>query len=111
MRLKDAVRLEENVYPDQTVPESIVPVGIWCQNDVVSMSMRRLHVASTLIQVIFMSCARWGMICTGLDLNYILCHNDAVLTSMRRDVVLTSMRRHRPSLLFKLSCSITDQPK
>ena len=27
----------------------IYPVGIWCQNDVVSTSMRRDHVASTLI--------------------------------------------------------------
>ena len=26
------------------------PVGIWCQNDVVSTSMRRNHVASTLIR-------------------------------------------------------------
>ena len=26
------------------------PVGIWCQNDVVSTSMRRHHVASTLIR-------------------------------------------------------------
>ena len=26
------------------------PVGIWCQNDVVSTSMRRDHVASTLIR-------------------------------------------------------------
>ena len=29
---------------------SINPVGIWCQNDVVSTSMRRNHVASTLIR-------------------------------------------------------------
>ena len=26
----------------------IFPAGIWCQNDVVSTSMRRYHVASTL---------------------------------------------------------------
>ena len=28
----------------------LCPVGIWCQNDVVSTSMRRDHVASTLIR-------------------------------------------------------------
>ena len=37
-------------------------MGIWCQNDVVSTSMRRHHVASTLIRRHFMSCARWGMV-------------------------------------------------
>ena len=31
-------------------PTRSFPVGIWCQNDVVSMSMRRDHVASTLIR-------------------------------------------------------------
>ena len=35
------------------------PVGIWCQNDVVSTLMRRNHVASTLIRRHFRSCARW----------------------------------------------------
>ena len=30
--------------------EEYSPVGIWCQNDVVSTSMRRDHVASTLIR-------------------------------------------------------------
>ena len=34
-------------------------MGIWCQNDVVSTSMRRNHVASTLIRRHFKSCARW----------------------------------------------------
>ena len=29
---------------------SYCPVGIWCQNDVVSTSMRRNHVASTIIR-------------------------------------------------------------
>ena len=37
-----------------SVPRPVVaeyiPVGIWCQNDVVSTSMRRDHVASTLIR-------------------------------------------------------------
>ena len=32
------------------VMEGNYPVGIWCQNDVVSTSMRRDHVASTLIR-------------------------------------------------------------
>ena len=32
-----------------TVFESLDPVGVCCQNDVVSTSMRRHHVASTLI--------------------------------------------------------------
>ena len=35
------------------VPLSIyrtIPAGIWCQNDVVSTSMRRNHVASTLLR-------------------------------------------------------------
>ena len=37
----------------------ITQVGIWCQNDVVSTSMGRDHVASTLIRRQFMSCTRW----------------------------------------------------
>ena len=28
----------------------VVPAGIWCQNDVILTSMRRNHVASTLIR-------------------------------------------------------------
>ena len=36
------------------------PAGIWCQNDVVSTSMRRHHVISTLIECLFTSCARWN---------------------------------------------------
>ena len=28
----------------------VFPLGIWCQNDVVSTSMRRNHVASTLVR-------------------------------------------------------------
>ena len=35
------------------------PAGIGCHNDVVSMSMRRHHAASTLIRRHFTSCARW----------------------------------------------------
>ena len=35
------------------------PLGICCQNDVVSTSMRRHHVTSTLIRRHFTSCARW----------------------------------------------------
>ena len=35
------------------------PVDIWCQNDVISTSTRRYHVASTLIRRHFTSCARW----------------------------------------------------
>ena len=31
-------------------PTTHFPAGIWCQNDVVSTSMRRNHVASTLIR-------------------------------------------------------------
>ena len=34
-------------------------VGIWYQNNVVSTSMRRHHVTSTLIRCHFTSCARW----------------------------------------------------
>ena len=47
-----------------TIPPNVrevmskVPVGIWCQNDVVSMSMRRHHVASTLILRRFTSLGR-----------------------------------------------------
>ena len=37
----------------------MIPAGIWCQNDVVSTSMRRDHVASTLTRRHFTSCARW----------------------------------------------------
>ena len=37
------------------------PVGIWCQNEVVSTSMRRSHVASTLLRRHFTPCARWGI--------------------------------------------------
>ena len=36
------------VVTDPSVFEPLSPVGIWCQNDVVSTSMRRDHVASTL---------------------------------------------------------------
>ena len=38
-------------------------MGIWGQNDVVSTSMRRHYVASTLIRRHFTSCARW--VCSG----------------------------------------------
>ena len=40
-----------------------IPAGIWCQNDVdvVSTSMRRHHVASTLIRCHVTSCARWDV--------------------------------------------------
>ena len=37
-------------YFDVYYVHNVYPVGIWCQNDVVSMSMRRNHVASTLIR-------------------------------------------------------------
>ena len=36
------------------------PVGIWCQNVVVLMSMRRHHIASTVLRRHFPSCALWG---------------------------------------------------
>ena len=36
-------------YGETLIP-TVFPAGIWCQNDVVSMSMRRNHVASTLIR-------------------------------------------------------------
>ena len=39
-----------------------IPVGIWCQNDVVSTSVRRHHVTLTLIRRHFTSCARWDVI-------------------------------------------------
>ena len=35
-------------------------VGIWCQNYVISTSMRRNHVASTSLRRHFTSCFRWG---------------------------------------------------
>ena len=41
---------------------SIFPVGIWRQNDVVLTSVRRNHVASTLIRRHFTLCARWIII-------------------------------------------------
>ena len=47
-----------HLITDQESP-SLIPAGIWCQNDVVLTSMRRHHVASTLTDVIFTSCARW----------------------------------------------------
>ena len=34
----------------KAIPGLSNPVGIWCQNDVISTSMRRNHVASTLIR-------------------------------------------------------------
>ena len=43
--------------------KNVPPVGIWCQTDVVSTSMRRHHVASTLIRRHFTSCARWAIYC------------------------------------------------
>ena len=39
----------------------VYPVDFWCQNDVVSTSMRCNHVASTLLRYHFTSCARWVM--------------------------------------------------
>ena len=39
------------------------PVGICCQNDVVSTSMRRHQVTSTLIRRHFTSRARWAFSC------------------------------------------------
>ena len=45
------------------------PVCIWCQNDVVSTSMRRDDVASTLIRRHFTSCACWThLLSTGMHL-------------------------------------------
>ena len=32
------------------IEKELPPVGIWCQNDAVSTSMRRNHVATTLIR-------------------------------------------------------------
>ena len=39
------------------------PVGIWCQNDVVSTSMRGHEVTLTFIRRHFTSCARWVFPC------------------------------------------------
>ena len=38
------------VLNSHPIRSTYVPVDIWCENDVVSTSMRRDHVASTLIQ-------------------------------------------------------------
>ena len=43
------------------------PVGIWCQNDVVSTSMRRNHVASTLIRRHFRTKCPLGSILSSLQ--------------------------------------------
>ena len=40
-----------------------IPAGIWCQNDVVSTSMRRHHVASTLIRRHFGTKCPWVCVC------------------------------------------------
>ena len=47
------------------------PADIWCQNYVVSTSMRRHYVASKLILRHFTSCARWA------DINFELGSTDA----------------------------------
>ena len=57
-QLSEKVELRYNIYVYETLYEyrnlplilRCNPVGIWCQNDVVSTSMRRHHVASTLIR-------------------------------------------------------------
>ena len=41
----------------------LYPVGIWCQNDVVLTSMRRNHVASTLIRRHFRTKCPLGSVC------------------------------------------------
>ena len=41
---------------------NINPMSIWCQNDVVPTSMRRNHIASTLIRRHFPSFVRWERI-------------------------------------------------
>ena len=40
----------------------LFPVGIWCQNDVVSTSMRHHHVVSTMIRRHFTTCVRWVVV-------------------------------------------------
>ena len=45
----------------QGLPTNHTPAGIWCQNDVVLTSMRRTHVASTLIRRHFRTKCPLGM--------------------------------------------------
>ena len=47
----NCLRFFQNIYfPFLCYALAMYPAGIWCQNDVVSTSMRRDHVASTLTQ-------------------------------------------------------------
>ena len=45
--------------------KQIIPVHIWCQNDVVLTSMRRTHVASTLLRRRFYIMCPPGMVMHG----------------------------------------------
>ena len=59
-------RVSEGFHPDftQSCPlghkamSNLNPLGIWCQHDVVSTSLRCHHITSTLIGRHFTSCAR-----------------------------------------------------
>ena len=70
------------------------PAGIWCQNDVVSTSMRRHHVASTLTRRHFTSCAHWDQVSnyvifgSGTSLSYCKLHCPTVLAM--NNLVLSS---------------------
>ena len=65
------------------------PVGIWCQNAIVSTSMRRHHVASTFIRRHFTSCPLGR--CSETFLSN--CHNDVHLEGHWDESRYTSLHR------------------
>ena len=60
--------------------EEVYPAGIWCQNDVVSTSMRRHHAASTLIRHHFYVMCPLGKMC-GCTFRRRNCHSQFCLHS------------------------------
>ena len=79
MILHHYITVRENIQSNRVCHECfrgmsqrIFPAGIWCQNDVVSTSMRRNHVASTLIRRHFRTKCPLGSIRIFLSMNIFL---------------------------------------
>ena len=66
--LRKVVKRVIQICPKKHLGISVkgIPTGIWCQNDVVFTSMRRHHVASTLIRRHFRSKCPLGCYLQGI---------------------------------------------
>ena len=62
------------------------PVGSWCQNDVVSTSMRRDHVASTLIRRHFHTKCPLGRLCATFTLLEVFANSQFSLSYIHHGV-------------------------